>query len=67
TTSYKTFADKVDGGQKLLDMALAVEIKNMSPDEFNAWREIAKTTSYKTFADKVDGGQKLLDMALAVE
>ncbi|MFN0264497.1 TRAP transporter substrate-binding protein DctP [Tepidamorphus sp. 3E244] len=44
-----------------------VEIANMTQDEFNAWREIAKNSSYKNFAENVDGGQELLDKALAVE
>ncbi len=51
----KTFADN------------GVEIKNMTPEEFNAWREIAKQTSYKKFVESVPDGQKLLDMALAVD
>ncbi len=44
-----------------------VEIANMTEEQFNAWREIAKETSYKAFVEEVPDGQKLLDMALAVE
>lgn len=44
-----------------------VKVVEMSPDDYNAWLEIAKKTSYKNFAEKVDGGQKLIDEALAVE
>ncbi|MEM8791737.1 MAG: TRAP transporter substrate-binding protein DctP [Pseudomonadota bacterium] len=44
-----------------------VEIKEMTPDEFEEWRAIAKETSYKQFLEQVPAGQKLLDMALAVE
>jgi TRAP-type C4-dicarboxylate transport system substrate-binding protein len=51
----KTFADN------------GVEIATMTPEDFNAWREIAKQTSYKSFTDQVPDGQKLLDLALAVE
>ncbi|MBX2855432.1 MAG: TRAP transporter substrate-binding protein DctP [Rhodobacteraceae bacterium] len=44
-----------------------VEVKNMTPEEFAAWREIAKGTSYKQFLEQVPNGQALLDMALEVE
>ncbi|MEM8795459.1 MAG: TRAP transporter substrate-binding protein DctP [Pseudomonadota bacterium] len=44
-----------------------VEIANMSAEEFQQWRNIAKESSYKNFVDSVKGGQALLDKALAVE
>ena len=44
-----------------------VEVKEMTSDEFNAWREIAKKTAYAKFVESTPNGQKLLDMALAVE
>ncbi|MEM8838758.1 MAG: TRAP transporter substrate-binding protein DctP [Pseudomonadota bacterium] len=44
-----------------------VEIANMSAEEFQQWRNIAKESSYKSFVDSVKGGQALLDKALAVE
>ncbi|MEO1459626.1 MAG: TRAP transporter substrate-binding protein DctP, partial [Pseudomonadota bacterium] len=44
-----------------------VEIANMSSEDFQAWRAIAKETSYKTFVENTPGGQELLDKALAVE
>jgi TRAP-type C4-dicarboxylate transport system substrate-binding protein len=44
-----------------------VKIVQMSPADFDAWREVAKASSYKKFVDETEGGQKLLDMALAVE
>ena len=44
-----------------------VEIKEMTTDEFNAWREIAKKTAYAEFVKSTPNGQKLLDLALAVE
>ncbi|MEO1329368.1 MAG: TRAP transporter substrate-binding protein DctP [Pseudomonadota bacterium] len=47
--------------------ANGVEIKNMTEEEFNAWRDLAKETSYKQFLEQVEDGQKLLDMALSVE
>ena len=66
-------APKVLISDKLSDAAVqifkdnGVEIANMTQDEFNAWREIAKASSYKNFAENVEGGQDLLDKALAVE
>ena len=44
-----------------------VEIKEMTPEEFEQWREIARRSSYKSFAESTPDGQKLLDMALSVE
>ena len=44
-----------------------VEIAEMSSEEFEAWRAIAKETSYKTFAEKTPGGAELLELALEVE
>ena len=44
-----------------------VEIANMSPEDFAAWRAIAQETSYKKFVSDVPDGQALLDMALAVD
>ena len=44
-----------------------VQIKEMSADEFNAWREIAKETSYKKFVSGYKDGQRLLDLALSVD
>lgn len=44
-----------------------VEIRNMTEEEFEAWRELAKTTSYKKFIADTPNGQELLDLALAVK
>ena len=44
-----------------------VEIAEMTSEDFDAWRELAKETSYPSFAGSVEGGQDLLDMALSVE
>ena len=44
-----------------------VEVKEMTPAEFNQWREIAKETSYKQFVADYPEGQRFLDLALAVE
>ncbi|MFC3286005.1 TRAP transporter substrate-binding protein DctP [Litchfieldella rifensis] len=44
-----------------------VEVVTMSPENYDAWLEIAKQSSYKTFAENVPNGQALIDAALAVE
>ena len=44
-----------------------VEIDEMTEEEFNAWRALARETSYKAFVEETPDGQELLDMALAVE
>ena len=44
-----------------------VEIATMSAEEFDAWRDVAKTSSYADFVAELPDGQQLLDKALAVE
>jgi TRAP-type C4-dicarboxylate transport system substrate-binding protein len=44
-----------------------VEVVTMTPDEYDAWIEIAQQNSYKQFASEVPDGQKLIDMALTVK
>ncbi|UEX78698.1 TRAP transporter substrate-binding protein [Spiribacter halobius] len=44
-----------------------VEVVTMSPDDYQAWLELAQESSYKTFAEEVPNGQELIDAALAVE
>ncbi len=44
-----------------------VEIANMTEEDFNAWRDLAKETSYKNFLEGNPDGQKLIDLALEVE
>ncbi len=44
-----------------------VEIDDMTQEEFEAWREIARNSSYKAFVEDTPDGQELLDMALSVE
>lgn len=55
SVAAKTFADA------------GVELAEMTEEDFNAWRELAKTTSYVAFVEELPDGQKLLDMALSVE
>src|SRR5690625_1827261 len=44
-----------------------VEVVTMSPEDYEAWLEIAQERWYKNCADKVPNGQALIDAALAVE
>jgi TRAP-type C4-dicarboxylate transport system substrate-binding protein len=44
-----------------------VEVVEMTAEEANAWREVAKGTSYAEFAKSVPGGKELIDKALSVE
>jgi TRAP-type C4-dicarboxylate transport system substrate-binding protein len=44
-----------------------VEVVTMSPEDYNAWLEIAKKSSYAKFAKSVPDGQKLIDQALSVK
>ena len=64
---YLDEAKKQDAASVEVFKEAGVEIANMTQEEFDAWREIAKETSYKQFVADVPDGQALLDMALAVE
>ena len=44
-----------------------VEIDDMTAEEFETWREIARNSSYEAFVEETPNGQELLDMALSVE
>ncbi len=66
-TYYLEEAKKQDANSVEVFKKAGVEIKNMTAEEFNAWREIAKGSSYKQFVSSTPNGQALLDMALAVE
>ena len=63
---YLNGAKKEDDASVKVFKKNGVRIKEMSVDEFNAWREIAKETSYKKFVSGYKDGQRLLDLALAV-
>lgn len=67
TAFYLEEAKKEDANSRKIYEDNGVEIAEMSEDEFNAWRELARETSYKAFVEETPGGQKLLDMALSVE
>lgn len=64
---YLEEAKKEDAASADVFREAGVEIARMTPEDFNAWRELAKTTSYASFVADVPEGQALLDMALAVE
>ena len=64
---YLAEAKKQDAASAKVFADAGVQIKEMTPAEFDAWRAIAQKTSYKLFVEQTPGGQELLDMALAVE
>lgn len=44
-----------------------VEIAEMTPEDFEAWRKLASETAYPAFVAETPNGQALLDLALSVE
>ncbi|WP_037296089.1 TRAP transporter substrate-binding protein DctP [Roseobacter sp. AzwK-3b] len=64
---YLEEAKKQDAASVEVFKKAGVEIATMKPEDFEAWRTLAKETSYKAFVEEVPDGQALLDMALAVE
>ncbi|WP_065334285.1 TRAP transporter substrate-binding protein DctP [Tritonibacter mobilis] len=64
---YLEEAKKEDAASAKVFADAGVEIAQMSAEDFDAWRELAKETSYKQFVAEVPDGQKLLDLALSVE
>lgn len=64
---YLDEAKKEDAASVKAFADAGVEIAQMTPEDFAAWRELAKETSYKAFIADVADGQALLDMALAVD
>ena len=64
---YLAEAKKQDAASVEVFEKANVEIAEMSPEDFDAWRALAQETSYKAFVEEVPDGQALLDMALAVE
>ena len=66
-TYYLAEAKKQDAASVEVFRKAGVEIANMSPEDFAAWRAIAQEPSYKKFVSDVPDGQALLDMALAVD
>jgi TRAP-type C4-dicarboxylate transport system substrate-binding protein len=64
---YLAEAKKADEASVAKFQEAGVKIAQMTPADFDAWREVAKKSSYKAFVDETEDGQRLLDMALAVE
>jgi len=64
---YLEEAKKQDAASEKVFRDAGVEIAQMSPEDFAAWRALAQETSYQAFVEEVPDGQALLDMALAVE
>jgi TRAP-type C4-dicarboxylate transport system substrate-binding protein len=64
---YLAEAKKADEASVAKFEEAGVQIAKMTPADFDAWREVAKSSSYKAFVDETPDGQRLLDMALAVE
>ncbi|WP_425039754.1 TRAP transporter substrate-binding protein DctP [Primorskyibacter sp. S187A] len=64
---YLAEAKKQDAASVEVFREAGVEIAEMTPEDFEAWRAIAQETAYKAFVEDVSDGQELLDMALAVE
>ena len=64
---YLAEAKKADEASAAKFREAGVEIAEMTPADFDAWRAVAKESSYKQFVAETENGQELLDMALAVE
>jgi len=64
---YLAEAKKQDAASVQVFEEAGVEIAQMSPEDFEAWRKLAMETSYQKFVEEVPDGQDLLDKALAVE
>lgn len=64
---YLEEAKKEDAESIRVFRDAGVEIKDMSSEDFNAWRAAAMKTSYKLFVEGYPEGQEILDLALAVE
>jgi TRAP-type C4-dicarboxylate transport system substrate-binding protein len=64
---YLEEAKKQDANSVKVYREAGVQIKEMTPEEFQAWQDLAKETSYKAFVEDYPEGQRFLDLALAVE
>jgi TRAP-type C4-dicarboxylate transport system substrate-binding protein len=64
---YLEEAKKEDAESRRVFAEAGVEIKDMTAEEFEAWRALAQATSYPAFVESMPGGQALLDMALSVD
>lgn len=64
---YLEEAKKGDAAAAKAFADAGVELAEMTEEDFNAWRELAKSTSYPAFVEQTPNGQALLDLALSVE
>ncbi len=64
---YLEEAKKEDAASVEVFREAGVEIAEMSPEAFEAWRAVAQESSYKAFVEDLPDGQALLDLALSVE
>ncbi len=64
---YLEEAKKEDAASVEVFREAGVEIAEMSPEAFEAWRAVAQESSYKAFVEDLPDGQELLDLALSVE
>ncbi|MBI6629553.1 TRAP transporter substrate-binding protein DctP [Pontibaca salina] len=64
---YLEEAKKEDADSREVFAQNGVEIAEMTQEDFDAWRELARETSYAAFVEDLPEGQELLDKALAVE
>lgn len=64
---YLEEAKKQDANSVEVFREAGVEIAEMTQEDFEAWRSLARETSYKQFVSEVEGGQDLLDLALSVK
>src|SRR5690349_3747490 len=64
---FKKESPKLD--QKLVDIFKQhnVEVVTLTPQEYDAWLEVAKKSSYAEFAKETKDGKKLVEEALAVK
>lgn len=64
---YLDEAKKEDAASVQVFRDAGVEIAEMTPADFDAWLDLAKSTAFAAFVADVPDGQALLDMALAVK
>lgn len=64
---YLEEAKKGDDVARQAFSEAGVEIAEMTPADFDAWRAVAAETSYPSFVEETPDGQALLDLALEVE
>nr|WP_245752655.1 TRAP transporter substrate-binding protein DctP [Poseidonocella pacifica] len=64
---YLEEAKKEDAESRRVFEEAGVEIAEMTEEDFNNWRDLARKTSYQAFVDETPDGETLLDLALSVE